>query len=138
MPTNPLLTLDTDGIVTDPAKISMRLMYYYFKSDYEQSNTFRGMVKSLQHVIARNPNKIQAIKDDIESDLTKQFSAHFDDVSVIVSHNAIQDADGKDTARVNIKVAIGFSHNGELKQVATLVQVLDKDFLILEDAAFDN
>lgn len=132
MATNPLVTLDTDGILTDPAKISSRLLYYFFKSDYEQSNTFRGMVKSLQHIIARNPNNIQNIKDDIESDLTKMFSAHFDDVKVLVSHNAIKDASGKETARVNINVAISFSHNGELKQVATLLEVLDKDFLVIE------
>jgi len=90
------------------------------------------MVKSLQHVIARNPNNIQSIKDDIESDLTKLFSAHFDDVNVLISHNAIKGPSGQDTARVNINVAISFSHNGELKQVAKLLQVLDKDFLVLE------
>lgn len=132
MATNPLFTLDTDGVVTDPARIASRLLFYYFKSDYEQSNNFRGMVKSLQHVIARNPNNIQSIKDDIESDLTKLFSAHFDDVNVIISHNAIKGPSGQDTARVNINVAISFSHNGELKQVAKLLQVLDKDFLVLE------
>ena len=132
MPTVSMLTLDTDGIVTDPAKISSRLLYYFFKSDYEQSNTSRGMVKSLQHIIARNPNNIQRIKDDIESDLTKMFSAHFEDVSVVINHNAIKNDAGEETARVNIDVAIGFSHNGELKQVATLLQVLDTDYLVLE------
>ena len=138
MPTVPLLTLDSDGIVRDPARISSRLLYYYFKSDYEQSNDFRGMVKSLQHVIARNPNNVQRIKDDIESDLTKMFSAHFDDVSVLVSHNAIKNTTNEETARVNINVAIGFSHNGELKQVATLLQVLDKDFVVLEGNAYGS
>lgn len=138
MPTVPLLTLDTDAIVTDPARIASRLLFYYFKSDYEQSNEFRGMVKSLQHVIARNPNNIQRIKDDIESDLSKLFSAHFDDVNVIINHNNIVNDSGVETARVNINVAIGFSHNGELKQVATLLQVLDTDFLVLEGNNYGN
>lgn len=134
MATVPLATLDTDGYLRDPAKISARLLEYFFRSDYSQTNSFRGHVKSLPWIISQNPNKIQEIKDGIESSLYNLFSAQFDAVLVTVNHEMIRDTtSGKETGRVDIRVAIGFSHNGKDMQVANILQIFDNTFVVRED-----
>lgn len=133
MSTVPLATLSTDGYVKDPARISAKLLSYFFKSDKSQSVNYRNSISSLPYIISKNPNNIQAIKDDIENGLTKMFSAHFDQVSVLPSHNMIVDpATGKETGRVNINVAISFMHNGQLKQVARLISIVDQEFTVTD------
>lgn len=132
MPTNPMVTLDTDGFLTDPAKISARLLNYFFWSDASQSNIFRGAVASLPGIISNNPNNIQAIKDGIEIALNRLFSAHFDEVNIVISHESIE-RDGKTTAQVDIRVGISFRHNGELKQVARILEIVDKTFKVRDE-----
>ncbi len=134
MSTVALVTLDTDGYVRDPAKISARLMEYFFRSDYSQSDSYRGHIKSLPWIIAQFPNRIQDIKDGIESSLTKLFAAQFDAVTVTINHEMIKDlASGKETGRVDIRVSIGFTHNGKEMQVANILQILDNTFTVKED-----
>ena len=133
MPTNPMVTLDTDGFLTDPAKISARLLNYFFWSDESQSNLFRGAISSLPGIISRNPNNIQVIKDGIESALNRLFSAHFDEVNIVISHESINKTDGTPSAQVNISVGISFRHNGDLKQVARILEIVDKTFKVREE-----
>ena len=134
MATEALATLDTDGYVRDPAKIAARLLKYFFKSDYSQSNSYRGHVKSLPYIIAQNPNKIQAIKDGIESALYNLFSAQFDAVAITINHEMLVDAStGLETGRVDIRVSIGFTHLGKEMQVANILQIYDNTFTTRED-----
>lgn len=131
MPTEPLATLSTDGYVRDPAVISARLLNYFFRSDYSQTNAYRNGISSLPYIIAQSPNNIQDIKDGIENSLNRMFSAHFDQVSIGINHNMITDpSTGKETGRVNISVSIGFLHNGQPKQVARLISVLGQEFTV--------
>lgn len=133
MPTNPMVTLDTDGFLTDPAKIAARLLNLFFWSDESQSNLFRGAISSLPGIISRSPNNIQAIKDGIETALNRLFSAHFDEVNIVINHDIINKADGTPSAQVNISVGISFRHNGELKQVARILEIVDKTFKVREE-----
>lgn len=134
MATEALATLDTDGYVRDPAKIAARLLKYFFKSDFSQTNTYRGYIKSLPWIIAQNPNKIQAIKDSIESALTSLFSSHFDAVAVVINHEMLVDSStGLETGRVDIRVSIGFTHMGKEMQVANILQIYDNTFEVRED-----
>lgn len=128
-----MVTLDTDGFVTDAAKISARLLNYFFWSDESQSNIFRGGISSLPGIISRNPNNIQAIRDAVETALTRLFTAHFDEVNIILNHETIKKPDGTDSAQVDLRVAISFRHNGELKQVARLLEIVDKTFKVRDE-----
>ncbi len=135
MATVPLATLDTDGYVKDPARIAARLFSYYFKSDYSQSDNYRGGVKSLPYTIAKNPQNIDQITSDIQRNLEQLFSAQFDNVAVVTSYNIVQDATtGEETAKYNVSVAVTFEHNGAQKQVNRLLEIVNNEFVAKEEA----
>ena len=81
-----LATLDQDGNIDSPSKITDRLMSYFFASDFSQSTALYGNIISLPALIQKNSNNPDQVVSDISSGLTSLFTPFFDSINFDVTY----------------------------------------------------
>lgn len=81
---NVVPTLDTSGWVKGVAQKAERVMSYYVTTQYSQSNTFKGQVRSLQSTIQRTMHDKSALMQAVQTDMIALLNAYYDSVSVSV------------------------------------------------------
>lgn len=77
-------TLTPDGWITDPANIIVKEFEYYISSNYSQSNSYYGNIRSFKYTMNkyREPNEISI---HIGNDLKFIYSQYFNNVEPNVS-----------------------------------------------------
>lgn len=76
-------SLTQDGFLTNKRTQMYKIWEYFLTSDYSQSTTFRGNVKSFRYLLATyTPDEL---KEKLESNIKDLFDAYFDSTQVIVN-----------------------------------------------------
>ena len=82
--TNPVPSLSASGWVTEVGEKADKLFAYFFLSEYLQSNSYKGSVASLPHLIKKYGHDELQLVSMIRETLSRLFEAYFDKVEVDV------------------------------------------------------
>lgn len=123
----PLPTLDTSGLIYGAPQKADKLLAYFFASNYSQSNTYYGGVKSLAALIQQHADIPLNLELAVNDAITGLFKAYFDRVSVTVD---VSPYDPKDDTKLRITIGVTFTQDGkeyELHRYPTTTnRLLDK------------
>lgn len=76
-------SLTQDGFLTNKKTQMYKIWEYFLTSDYSQSTSFRGKIKSFRYILAAY--KTIDLKAELESNIKELFNAYFDTTRVSVS-----------------------------------------------------
>lgn len=122
---NPLATLSTGGWVTSVQEIAPKLMQYYLASEYSQSITYLGDIKSLPYTLSIMKRNFIALEDTIRNDLTAVFSSYFERVEIEVSVDENKSLLDTATSEFTIKLFAKISDRGATYNLSRLVSIVD-------------
>lgn len=132
---NQYTSLDTAGYISDPNAKAERIFATYLATNFSQSNTFKGKLKSYFATLQRGGNQIEVVCRGVEQDLTELYGKYFTTVQVNVTASGKPKADGSLSTTVfnlNIEATLTSSSgtitlaraltlsNDRLKNVATM------------------
>lgn len=106
----PLPTLDTGGLIYGAPQKADKLLAYFFASNYSQSNTYYGGVKSLAALIQQHADTPLNLELAISDAVTSLFKAYFDQVQATVDVSAY---DPKDDTKLRITIGMTFTQDGK-------------------------
>lgn len=129
----PLARLDSAGWVTSAPEKAAALFEYYCRSEYSQSNMFRGTVKSLPYTLSLGIQNFVSLQNRIQTELTDMYTPWFDSTEIRVSvdsHKAIDDPDQVEYG-INISGVVG--EKGRQYQLNRILTIRDKTIVAVRE-----
>lgn len=125
MSTKPVLpTLSKDGWVTTPLKTMDYLLSHYYESDYSQSYTFKGKVKSFAKVLMDNQGDVRSLETALRADLEAYLGRYFSVVNVSV------EVDQEETVTGTMEIFLSFGDDElETYTLGHVVRFIDSKFV---------
>lgn len=119
----PLLSLDSSGLIFGPEEIGNRLLAYFFASNFSQSNSSQGSVKSLPWILQHwGSNQIE-LRGHIKSSLESLFKNYFNEVDFDVSFKQISE---NNDAHYAIVLSGTMASGGRAYSIDKMVTVTNK------------
>lgn len=110
MASNPLLTLSSKGLLTGVEERCDRLWAYFMTSNATQSTLYLGSVKSLSSIIAQTSPDLDAMRSQIQGEVSNLFNSYFDSALASVTITT-PSYDGSE--RYNIAIDLSISEKGK-------------------------
>lgn len=111
-------TLDTTGWVKSTSLKLWRAYSYFITSNYTQSDTFRGSIVSLKYLIGEYGYDLTILESKLEEVLTEYLENKFDDVTVNVTMESIDEQNHYD-----LKFYIEVTENGKVETLEKVVNI---------------
>jgi len=116
-------TLTTDGFVTDPSIMLIKIYEYFLSSDYSQSVSFYGNIASLPYLIREAGSDFEELKILVKDTLNKMCSRYWTNTNVEVSFTTKKISPNKHSNNINIDITI--IENGKTHTLSKSVNVTD-------------
>lgn len=120
-----MITLDSDGYISDPSHIIDRTMNNFFTSNYSQTVVHVGQIKSLPYLVRQFASDNYGLERACIKALTDMLSAHFESVIVEANIEPI-DPEKPDSDRVSLTIsAVVYTANGKSYDMAKLLSLVN-------------
>jgi hypothetical protein len=80
-----LMTLTSDGYISDEKTIAVKLYSYFISSDYSQSRFWLGEVLSLKYLLMEYQHDLEGMRAAIHDNLELLYDKYITDVDIIVN-----------------------------------------------------
>lgn len=126
-----LPTLTYNGFIDDVDEMLNRIYFYYVTSDYTQSITFFGEIKSLQYALKRADYKPDRSTEEVKQDLITILHRYFTNLD---ADSIIVDYKEKTTGTDKVIYVIGIDlevvdNNGKKHQLSKSIELDENDKL---------
>lgn len=132
MANNPVLTLDSSGIIRGAAEKADALMAYFLGSQKSQSITYSHLVVSLPALIQEFGHSETTLAQETKMALMRYLGAYYDDVKIDVAVDGMKDNESK----LAIRVYAELTQDGVANQLARLVAVANKRITSITDIEY--
>lgn len=122
MANNPVLTLDSSGIIRGAEEKADALVAYFLGSQKSQSISYSHLVVSLPALIQEYGNSETSLAQETKMALTRYLSAYYDDVKIDVYVDDMKDSESK----LAIRVFAELTQSGVAHQLGRMVAVANK------------
>lgn len=130
MSNNPVVTLSSKGILTQPNDKADELFGCFMLSNASQSNIYKGNVLSFPAIIQNNANNPSGLVSDTKQALTTLYSGHYDAVLVDVN---IADVNDNTDNRYAVTINVAYNQEGQSYSLGKLATITtSKTFKILD------
>lgn len=120
MANNPVISLSSKGILTQPNDKADELFGCFMLSNASQSNIYSGNVASFPGIIQANANNPDGLARDVKQALTTLYSGHFDAVLADVS---IRDVNDNTDNRYAVTINVTYTQGNESYSLGKLATV---------------
>lgn len=118
---NILPTLSSSGWIEEIAEKADRVMTYFFVSEYSQSDSFKGNITSLPHLIQKFGNDPLTLKSEVSRKLQGLLERYFDEASVGTEITNEDQAHSK----MDLEVSVMLRDGGEAYSLARVIKTLN-------------
>lgn len=118
-----VITLDTNGYLTDVAQKADCLFSDFLVSDYSQSNFHVGQVKSLPYLIQAHTKDLVFLRNEVQRALYDLYDPFFESVDVRVSIEEPDPVMKQSEARVDIRINLIVRVDGRTYSLGRLINV---------------
>jgi hypothetical protein len=80
-----LMTLTSDGYISDEKTIAVKLYSYFISSDYSQTRFWIGEVLSLKYLLMEYQHDLEGMRTAIHDNLELLYDKYISDVDIIVN-----------------------------------------------------
>lgn len=126
----PVPTLSSKGWLFGAPEKADYLLAYFFISDYSQTYSHLGNIKSLPYLIQAATGDLASLPQMVESSLKNLLSPYFDSVTVKCSYTNFDDVN---TSKLELKVVSTVTQDGKTYSLGKLVSYLNSKFLSLKN-----
>lgn len=119
MPTLPVPTLSSKGLVTQPYTKADHLFSYFLVSQASQTNMFKGHVSSLTYLVQYHAGDENGLKEAVRQSLFTLFNDFFETVAIDVEIKEPVSAAEKDK-RFDLRMVVTFNQEGKPYNMARL------------------
>jgi len=75
-------TLTTDGFVTHPPHMLIKIFEYFLSSDYSQTVTFYGSIASFRYIVRKHSDNLDNLRYELNTKLQTTLSRFWNNVTV--------------------------------------------------------
>lgn len=120
-------TLDSSGWATTPAARAERALVYFLVSDFSQSTTHYGTIKSLPHLLQQHGDDFTTLRAECQDILQRYFSQFFDTAKVTVDIDPVDKKEN--TAQYNMRLSVVVYDKGTPYSLGRLLSISNKTIL---------
>lgn len=124
-------TLTTDGFISDPSIMLIKIYEYFLSSDYSQSVIFYGNISSLPYLIREAGSDFDELKILVKDTLNKMCSRYWTNSNVDVTFTSTPISSTKHSNNINIDIII--IDNGRTYTLNKSVNITDYKVKTFDD-----